>query len=176
MVTFICPTCGEERSGKRRRCYQCTGTKLTAESKEKIRQTLKGVKHDEQRRRNISAGKRQQIAADGRVFDLAAYMRDKPHPLAMPVGTERIAKKGRVEVKCADGRWRYRARLVWEAANGPILPGRIIHHDNEDPMDDRLENLRMVTRAEHARIHSTPDVARERQRGAVEARKRNGSY
>jgi hypothetical protein len=175
MVTFICPTCGEERTGQRRRCYQCTGAKQTPESKELIRQALKGVKHSEERRRKNSEAKKRH-AAEGRVFDIGAHTRGKPSPRALPVGAERIAKKGRVQVKCADGKWRYRARLVWEAANGPIPRGRIIHHDNEDPMDDRLENLLMVTRAEHAAIHSTPEVARERQRRAVEARKRNGSY
>lgn len=103
-------------------------------------------------------------------------MRDKPHPFAVPTGTERIVKDGRVSVKCEDGKWRYRSRLVWEAANGPIPPGILIHHGNENPIDDRLENLMAVTRAEHARIHSTPEVARERQRRTVDARKRNGSY
>jgi hypothetical protein len=103
-------------------------------------------------------------------------MRGKPSPRAVLVGTERLEAKGRYVVKCQDGRWRYRARLVWEAVNGPIPRGRIVHHVNEDPSDDRLENLQMVTRAEHARIHSTPEVARARQRRAVVARKLNGSY
>jgi len=68
------------------------------------------------------------------------------------VGAERI-ENGHIKVKCADGKWRYRARLMWEAANGPIPAGRLIHHRNEDPFDDRLDNFQMVTRAEHARIH-----------------------
>jgi len=42
MVTFICPACGEERTGKRRRCYQCTKATHTDESRERIRQALKG--------------------------------------------------------------------------------------------------------------------------------------
>lgn len=175
MVTFICPTCGEERTGKRFRCYPCTAAKHTPESREKIRKALTGVKHSDERRQNISEGKKRN-AAEGRVFDIAAYMRDKPHPFAVPPGTERIVKDGRVSVKCNDGKWRYRSRLVWEAANGPIPPGGIIHHVNERPLDDRLENLQLVTRAEHARIHSTPEIARERQALGVAARKRNGTY
>lgn len=176
MVTFICPLCGEERSGKRERCYPCTKTKLTPESREKIRESLTGVKHNEERRRNISKGKKLAIANGGNVFDLAAHMRTRPHPFAVPAGTERIVKDGRMSVKCEDGKWRYRSRLVWTAANGPIPPGGIIHHVNEKPLDDRLENLQLVSRAEHARIHSTPAIARERQLLAVEARKRNGTY
>jgi HNH endonuclease len=176
MVTFTCPTCGEERTGKRRRCYQCTGFKQTDESKDKIRQALKGVKHSDERVANITAAIRQ-ARAEGRFRrDPGSHTRGKPSPKAVPAGSERVVKDGRVQVKCDDGKWRYRSRIVWAAANGPIPPGRIIHHKNEDPMDDDLGNLQMVTRAEHAAIHSTPEVARERQRRAVEARKRNRSY
>src|SRR5260221_7604151 len=148
MVTFICPVCGEERTGKRRRCYPCTKAKHTAESKEQIRQSLRGVKHtDERRRKNSEAKKRH--AAEGRVFDLAAYMRDKPHPFACPAGTERIVKDGRVVVKCEDGKWRYRSRIMWEDANGPIPRGMVIYHRNFDPIDDRLDNLQMLHDSEH---------------------------
>ena len=177
MVTFICPACGEERIGKRRRCYPCTKAKHTAESKEQIRQALKGVKHtDERRRKNSEAKKRH--AAEGRTFDLAGYMRDKPHPFAVPPGTERISKeKGRVIVKCDDGRWRYRARLVWEKANGSIPRGPyVIHHINSDPMDDLPENLMLLTISEHRKIHADPEKYREMQRLAVATRKRNGTY
>lgn len=56
-------------------------------------------------------------------------------------------------LKTEDG-WRRRAHLVWEAANGPMPPGTLIHHDNEDELDDRLENLVLVTVSEHMRIHA----------------------
>lgn len=44
-------------------------------------------------------------------------------------------------------------RLVWELANGPIPEGYIIHHVNEDKKDNRLENLQMMTIAEHNKHH-----------------------
>jgi len=160
--------CGRAKNPKAKQCMKCAN--------ETRRQKLKGVTHSEERRRNISAGQKLAVEAGWSPYRIGDFTRGKPSPKASPVGAERIVKDGRVQVKCEDGKWRYRSRLVWAAANGTIPRGILIHHDNEDPMDDRLGNLMAVTRAEHARIHSTPDVARERQRRTVEARKRNGSY
>ena len=40
--------------------------------------------------------------------------------------------------------------------NDPILKGDgyVIHHDNEDSSDDRIENLQKMTRSEHKSIHN----------------------
>jgi hypothetical protein len=46
------------------------------------------------------------------------------------------------------------ARHVVEQHLGRRLEStEIVHHINGDPMDDRLENLQVVSRAEHAAIH-----------------------
>jgi hypothetical protein len=46
-------------------------------------------------------------------------------------------------------------RLVVEDALGRILdPGEVVHHINEEPADNRIENLEVMTTAEHDRLHS----------------------
>ena len=44
--------------------------------------------------------------------------------------------------------------MVWEAAHGPIQRGYVVHHVNHDKLDNRLENLELLTRAEHVAKHN----------------------
>ena len=61
----------------------------------------------------------------------------KGHPLADPNG------------------YAYEHLVVWVAAGRPRPQrGEIIHHVNEDKTDNRIENLRLMTRAEHSQMHS----------------------
>ena len=44
-------------------------------------------------------------------------------------------------------------RVVWESHNGRIPDGYLVHHTNGDRLDNRIENLGMMTLAEHCRLH-----------------------
>lgn len=53
-----------------------------------------------------------------------------------------------------------RYRLVVEQSIGRyLLPHEIVHHKNDDPTDDRLENLEVLTRREHIELHR-PEMQR----------------
>jgi len=42
---------------------------------------------------------------------------------------------------------------VWEQNYGQIPEGYVIHHINHDPLDNRIENLQMIEKREHLRLH-----------------------
>ena len=53
-----------------------------------------------------------------------------------------------------DGKQIPRARWVMSQHLGRVLlPSEIVHHINEDKMDDSIENLQLMSAAEHTRVH-----------------------
>lgn len=52
------------------------------------------------------------------------------------------------------GRYRMEHDVVWEVANGPIPDGYEVHHRDENPINNDLGNLQLLTRLEHKRLHS----------------------
>lgn len=69
--------------------------------------------------------------------------------------------KGRWVICCRDGTLMLYYRGVMAAHLGRLLEDHeIVHHINEDPTDDRMENLEVTTRAAHLALHRPAYVQR----------------
>jgi hypothetical protein len=63
--------------------------------------------------------------------------------------------KGYIEFTRGPNKGRLQHRVVMEESIGRLLlPTECVHHDNHDRTDNRLSNLTLMTRAEHARLHA----------------------
>ena len=86
------------------------------------------------------------------------YARFKNDGTPGPVGTTR-RKRGDGSIEqgyrsfAVNGKREREHRMVWMAAHGPIPDEYVIHHKNGNKLDNRLENLEMMTRGEHRRHH-----------------------
>ncbi len=49
--------------------------------------------------------------------------------------------------------WKAYSVFLWEKENGIVPNGYVVHHINKNALDDRIENLELLTRAEHLSVH-----------------------
>jgi len=77
----------------------------------------------------------------------------------LPVGSVRIRREThtgleRAWIKTAEPNiWCKRAVIVWEAENGKVPQGSVVHHRDRDSFNDAIDNLQVLSRKEHAAEH-----------------------
>ena len=84
----------------------------------------------------------------------------------LPVGSEvnRTDKNGktRVWIKASDPDvWMMKSRFVWISNNGEIPKGLIVHHNDENCLNDNISNLALMTRKAHFEIHKIGEIGRK---------------
>lgn len=68
-----------------------------------------------------------------------------------PVGSERVNREGRIEIKVAEPRtWRPKQRVIWEGLHGPVPHGHVVLFADRNPRNFAAENLIAVSRGELA--------------------------
>lgn len=71
-----------------------------------------------------------------------------------PVGSERVNVDGYIEIKVADpSKWELKHRFVWEENNGKIPAGMNLIFKDNNPLNIKLDNLMLVSRAENMVIN-----------------------
>ncbi len=87
------------------------------------------------------------------------------------------SNKSRAFIKVAEPNiWVTLARHNWEKANGKIPSGMIIHHKDRDTLNDSLQNLELVSRAQHLLEHRAEFESRRKRRASAAQRKRWRNY
>ena len=111
-----------------------TGKHIYEETKEKISKKLLGHKN-----------------WNGKGWKLSTEQKEKRRKYS--TGDTKI-KAGRMYVMCDDREWRLRYRLNIEKSIGrKLLRTEYIHHIDENPLNDDIENLVILSLAEHNKIH-----------------------
>lgn len=65
------------------------------------------------------------------------------------VGAERVNVYGYIEIKVSEpNTWRLKHRVMWEQVNGPIPMGYNVQFKNHNPLDCRIENLYLISKAD----------------------------
>lgn len=73
-----------------------------------------------------------------------------------PVGSERVNADGYIEIKVAEpNKWKCKHRVVWEDHNGHIPRGFNIQFKDGNPLNVRLDNLYIISRAEQLKEHNS---------------------
>lgn len=67
----------------------------------------------------------------------------------------------------------YLHRWIWEQENGKIPEGHIVHHKDENTLNNNIDNLELMTRTEHISYHAShrPEETKNKFKESVKGKK-----
>ena len=128
----ICPECGGEKDRRSNLCRSCRSSKQTKkqwqEQREKMVETTTKANRKRRRRyEDISEDTNWAVRQDGRHYTYY-WENDEKHCI-------------------------YRSQWKWEQEHGEIPDGHHIHHLDDDPSNDSIENLACMPAGAHHQMH-----------------------
>lgn len=137
-----CPTCHRPITAQRQRCYYCTGRQ-----RDGIERACESCG------RSIYVQTNQLARGEGR-FCSYACKHNAARGVERVTGSTYIRKDGYRVVKIGIRQRKLEHRLVVESAIGRLLrTDEEVHHKNGDKLDNRLENLVVLSPSEHQHAH-----------------------
>lgn len=97
-----------------------------------------------------------EVTKDGDIKSLKWHRTNKEKVLNI-----KPREDGYIRIHWRDGKrvlGKYLHIAVWEAFNGEVPNGYDVHHINHNPSDNRLENLELITKTEHAIMHNKDKI------------------
>ena len=97
------------------------------------------------------------LAEVGVTMRPAGWQRGGKNPMRRPGGPLFDYAGGYLGTMDRKGRKCLIHRAYWEARNGMIPNGWVVHHANDDKQDNAIDNLVCMSRAQHVALHGAPE-------------------
>jgi hypothetical protein len=175
MITLQCQKCGKSFSVKPYRAKTAKACSLSCASSLSYNKTLGKCDHShllgnkfregkkptngfERGHAPWNKGKTHTEQTKAKIREARARQVGKNHPAWVPVGSirQRKDKSGTVRnwIKIEEGKWEELAKHLWKKSGRKLVRGMCLHHINNRSDDDRIENLLMVSRQDHPKLHN----------------------
>jgi len=75
--------------------------------------------------------------------------------------TIKIGKRGYRLIYVPTRGWVKEHHYIWEQHNGPVPKGMCIHHIDQNKLNNKIENLRLMTISDHHKLHYAERIINE---------------
>lgn len=169
----ICKQCNKEFKHKKsiKRIFCCTkchkeywrvnhiswNKGLTTKTSKKLNETI--IKMSESLKKAYAEGKIDRYAITKKANETLRQRSIDKWNKGEP--NSRIGKRGYKLIYHPERKWIKEHHWIWEQHNGPVPVGMHIHHINLNRLDNKIENLCLLTPSEHSKLHQVLKKAKQ---------------